>query len=426
MAKLKYDKKTGRLLFTKEMKREYTILFPMMMETHFRILQPSFNNLGFKTELLTTNGPEIAQTGLKYIHNDTCYPAILSCGQLIHAVQSGKYDVNKIALMISQTGGGCRASNYIHLLRKGLKKAGLEQIPVISLNLSGLEKNPGFKISLKMIRRLVAGVIYGDSLMYLKNQVEPYEINKGSTQIILAKWTETLVGLINKGKAIKLKEIESYLNQISADFASIEVNRKNKKVKVGIVGEIYVKYAALGNNSLEDFLKKEDCEVYLGGLLSFVLFKIDNRLEDIKLYGGSLIKKFVCDLLMNYCLKVENILIDSIKKYPDFNPPSHYYELKELVNGVIGYGDKMGEGWLLTAEMMELAHNGYKNIVCTQPFGCLPNHIAGKGMMRKVVELTSANIVAVDYDAGAPKVNQENRIKLMLAIAKENLANENK
>jgi predicted nucleotide-binding protein (sugar kinase/HSP70/actin superfamily) len=421
MAKLKYDKKTGRLLFTKKMRKEYTILFPMMMETHFRILQPCFNACGYHAELLTTTGPEIAQTGLKYIHNDTCYPAILSCGQLINALQSGKYDTHKVALMITQTGGGCRASNYIHLLRKGLKKAELDYVPVVSMNLSKLEANPGFHITLKMIRRLAAGMIYGDLLMYLKNQTEPYEIKARQTETLVSDWTDKLIGIINKGKGISKKSIASLLNQISDDFSKIKCDRTVKKIKVGIVGEIYVKYAALGNNSLESFLKNEGCEVYLGGLLSFVLFKIDNRLEDIKLYGGSSLKKMVCQILMNYCLKLEKILIASIKKYPQYMPPTEYYDMKKMVKGIIGYGDKMGEGWLLTAEMVELAHNGYKNIVCTQPFGCLPNHIAGKGMIRKVVELTGANIVAVDYDAGAPKVNQENRIKLMLAIAKENL-----
>lgn len=418
---LKYDKKTGRLLFDKYMKKHYTLLFPMMMETHFRILQPVFNNLGYKAELLTSNGPSIAQTGLKYIHNDTCYPAILSCGQLLDALESGKYDVHNVALILTQTGGGCRASNYIHLLRKGLKKANLEFVPVLSLNLSGLEHNPGFHISLKMIRRLVAGVIYGDSLMYLKNQCEPYEINKGETKALLDTWTNKIVDLLNHGKDYRLNAIKKNLYKISEDFHNIKTDRSKKKVKVGIVGEIYVKYASLGNNNLEDFLRSEDCEVYLGGLLSFCNFKIDNRLEDIKLYGGHLLKKIICQALLKYCLKVEDILIDSIAKYKEFCPPSHYYELKGLVKGVIGYGDKMGEGWLLTAEMMELAHNGYPNIVCTQPFGCLPNHIAGKGMIRRVVELSGANIVAVDYDAGAPKVNQENRIKLMLAIARENL-----
>lgn len=421
MSKLKYDKKTGRLLFTKQMRKEYTILFPMMMETHFRILQPCFNSCGYHAELLKTTGPEIAQTGLKYIHNDTCYPAILSLGQMIYALQSGKYDTHKVALMISQTGGGCRASNYIHLLRKGLVKAGFDYVPVVSINMSGLEHNPGFHVDLKIIRRLAAGVIYGDSLMYLNNQTQPYEINKGETEKLLFSWTKKIVDIINSGKGISTKDISKNLNLISSDFSKIPCDRSIKKVKVGVVGEIYVKYAALGNNGLEEFLRSEDCEVYLGGLLSFVLFKIDNRLEDIKLYGGSIFKKIVCTKLMNYCLKLENILIDSIKKYPQYSTPTPYYELKSLVNGVIGYGDKMGEGWLLTAEMMELAHNGYKNIVCAQPFGCLPNHIAGKGMIRRVVELTGANIVAVDYDAGAPKVNQENRIKLMLAIGKENL-----
>lgn len=425
MEKLKYDKKTGRLLFTKQMRKDYTILFPMMAPIHFEILGKVFKKLGYNCELLETNGPEIAQTGLKYVHNDTCYPAILSIGQLINAVQSGRYDVNKVALMITQTGGGCRASNYIHLLRKGLKKAGLEQIPVISLNLSGMEKNPGFKLTVGMIRRAVAGVIYGDSLMCLRNQCRPYEINDGDTDRLVKKWQDEIVSMLNQSKGYKLKEIKENLIKIADDFHSLEVDRSEKKVKVGVVGEIYVKYAALGNNNLEKFLEEENCEVNLPGILGFVLFKIDNRLEDIKLYGGSKIKRKVCQILMDYCLKVEDALVTSISRYDEFVAPSRYYHTKSLVDGVIGYGTKMGEGWLLTAEMLELVESGYHNIVCTQPFGCLPNHIAGKGMIRKIVETNpKANIVAVDYDAGAPKVNQENRIKLMLSIARENLEKE--
>lgn len=421
MAKLVYDK-TGRLLFTKEMKKEYTLLFPMMAPIHFTMLKEVFNNMGYNAVLLETNGPEIAQTGLKYVHNDTCYPAILSLGQLINALQSGKYDLNKVALMITQTGGGCRASNYIHLLRKGLKKAGLEHVPVVSINLSGMEKNPGFKMSLGLIRKAVAAVIYGDSLMCLRNQVAAYEVNKGETDRIVRKWQDRIVAQLSKSKGYSLKAMDKNLNLISDDFAKIPVDRSVKKVKVGIVGEIYVKYSSLGNNSLEQFLQEQDAEINVPGMLGFVLFKIDNRLEDIRLYGGSKIKKLFCNLLMNYCFKVESMLIKSISKHPELNAPGAYSHLKHLIDGVIGFGNKMGEGWLLTAEMLELAESGYENIVCTQPFGCLPNHIAGKGMIRRIVELNpKANIVAVDYDAGAPKVNQENRIKLMLAIAKENL-----
>ncbi len=418
---LKRDKKTGRVIFTPEMKKDYTILFPMMAPIHFSILQRVFTHYGYKTELLTDTSPEIAQTGLKFIQNDMCYPAILSCGQMIHALMTGKYDLHKVALMITQTGGGCRASNYIMLLRKGLKRAGMDYIPVISLNLSGLEPNPGLKITLPMIRRAVAAVIYGDMLMCLKNQAEPYEVHKGETEKKVQQWIESLSDEMLHKDGYKIKVVERNLTKIAKDFDSIERDGK-RRVKVGIVGEIYVKYAALGNNNLERFLREQDCEVNLPGMLNFVLFKIDNRIDDCKLYGGHRLKKFVCEKLFDYCTKIQNLFCDAIKNNSSFQVPAKYSHVKELCNGINGYGNKMGEGWLLTGEMLELAESGYENIVCTQPFGCLPNHISGKGMIRRVVEtFPKANIVAVDYDAGAPKVNQENRIKLMLSIAKENL-----
>lgn len=421
MAELKYDKETGRLLFTKEMKKEYTILFPMMAPIHFNIVRNVFLHYGYKAVLLDTDGPEIAQTGLKYVHNDTCYPAILVIGQFIHALQSGKYDLNRTALMITQTGGGCRASNYIHLLRKALRKAGFEQVPVVSLNLSGMEKNSGFTITLPMIRRVVAAIVYGDVLMLLNNQVKPYEINKGESVGLVEKWTQALTVQFADGLGYKSKEIEKNLDSICADFKNIKVDRV-PKIKVGVVGEIYVKYARLGNNDLERFLEQQDCEVCLPGIIGFALFKVDNRLEDCKLYGGSRIKYRAIKLLMDYLTSVEGIMIRSTAKH-GFMPPYEYKHTKETVKDVIGYGSKMGEGWLLTAEMLELAETGYENIVCTQPFGCLPNHINGKGMIRKIRSINpGANIVAIDYDPGATRVNQENRIKLMLAVAKENLA----
>ncbi len=422
MAKLEYDK-TGRLLFTKEMKKEFTILLPMMAPIHFSMIRNVFTHYGYKTVLLDTTGPEIAQVGLKYVHNDTCYPALLVIGQFIHALQSGKYDVNKTALMITQTGGGCRASNYIHLLRKALKKAGFENVPVISLNLSGLEKNSGFSITLPMIRRMAAGLLYGDVLMSLRNQLQPYEINKGSSQRLVDKWVEKLSEQFAQGKGFSAKAIEENLDNVVRSFTEIRI-KKTPKVKVGVVGEIYVKYAALGNNNLEQFLAQQDCEVNLPGIMGFILFKVDNRLEDIRLYGGNKLKYNVINALMIYLTKLEKAMIQSISKY-GFMPPASYAHIKTLVKNVIGYGSKMGEGWLLTAEMLELTEAGYGNIVCTQPFGCLPNHINGKGMMRRIKEVDSrANIVAIDYDPGAPRVNQENRIKLMLAVAKENLSKE--
>ncbi len=425
MAEIVRDKKTGRVLYTKEMKKEgYTILFPMMAPIHFEMFQKVFNQAGYNAELLTDTSPEIAQTGLKYIQNDMCYPAILSCGQMIHALESGKYDVHKCALMITQTGGGCRASNYIHLLRKGLKRAGLEFVPCISLNMSGLESNPGLKLSLSMILKMAAACIYGDMIMCLKNQAEPYEVNKGETAAKTRKWLDRLSEEILDTGGFSMKKIRKNLDAIAKDYDSIRLDGK-KRVKVGIVGEIYVQYAALGNNNLEDFLRSQDCEVNLPGLISFMLFKIDNRIEDCKLYGGHKGKKMVCTWLFDFCQKIQDELIDSIKSNSHFQAPAPYRHIKELVKGVNGLGNKMGEGWLLTADMLEFAESGYPNIVCTQPFGCLPNHISGKGMVRRIREVNpKANVVAVDYDAGAPKVNQENRIKLMLSIARENLEKE--
>ena len=421
MAKLIYDK-SGRLLFTKEMKEEYTILLPMMAKIHFNILKNVFVHYGYKVVLLETEGPEIAQVGLKYVHNDTCYPALLVIGQFIQALQSGKYDVNKTALMITQTGGGCRASNYIHLLRKALVKAGFEQVPVISLNLSGLERNSGFQMTIPMIRRLAAGLIYGDMLMSLDNQVKPYEINKGDSAGLVKDWTQKLTDILAGGHGFRRKEIAKILDEIAKDYSKIKIN-KTPKVKVGIVGEIYVKYSSLGNNNLEQFLYEQGCEVNMPGMMGFMMFKMDNRLEDYKLYGGSKAKYIVVEKLLNYLKELEQMVVNSQIKH-GFTPITKYEHTKYLVKGVVGYGSKMGEGWLLTGEMLELVESGFENIVCTQPFGCLPNHINGKGMIRQIKQKYSkANIVAIDYDPGAPRVNQENRIKLMLAVAREELKN---
>ncbi|MBC8533837.1 2-hydroxyacyl-CoA dehydratase [Yeguia hominis] len=410
-----------RVEFTKEMKKDYTLLIPSMAKIHFELLKNVFRNYGYHVELLTNEGRELVDEGLKYVHNDTCYPALLCIGQLMSALHSGKYDLHKVALMMTQTGGGCRASNYIHLLRKALKKDGLDYIPVISINLSGLEKNSGFQITLPMIRRSLATLVYGDLLMLLDNQVKPYECEKGQSEALVSSWINKLTELFKQGQAYSQKEMVRYLDEIAKSFAAIPVNR-TPKVRVGIVGEIYVKYSAVANNGLERFLNEQDCEVMVPGILAFMLFKVDNRLEDIKLYGGNPAKKALVRVLMDYLSKLELCLIDTVKRYPQFVAPSPYAHLKELISGVIGYGCKMGEGWLLTAEMLELIESGYRNIVCAQPFGCLPNHIVGKGMIRKIRNLhPDSNIVPIDYDPGATQVNQENRIKLMLSVAKENL-----
>nr|WP_324292585.1 2-hydroxyglutaryl-CoA dehydratase [uncultured Caproiciproducens sp.] len=425
MAELKFSK-DGRLLFTKEMKKEYTILCPMMAPIHFQLIVNVFNNCGYHVELLTNDGPNVVQEGLKYVHNDTCYPALLVIGQFIDALHSGKYDLDRTALIITQTGGGCRASNYIHLLRKALKKAGLERVPVVSINMSGLESNPGFSVTLPMLRKFIAAIVYGDALMQLDNQTKAYEVSPGESSLMVQKWTDKLTEQFNHGQGLTLKQLKENLDKIVQDFSQIKINLRTK-IKVGVVGEIYVKYSALGNNHLEDFLSEQDCEVNVPGILNFALFKVDNRLEDIKLYGGNSAKFMVVHALMDYLLKMQNILIRAVKTEPRFLAPEPYAHTKSLVKNVIGYGNKMGEGWLLTAEMLELVEQGYENIVCTQPFGCLPNHICGKGMIHRIKAVDKrSNIVPIDYDPSATRVNQENRIKLMLAVAKEKLTADGK
>ena len=417
MAKLVYDE-TGRLLFTKEMKEEYTLLMPQMLPVHFGMMQKLLQNAGYKVDMLTTNHRGIVDEGLKYVHNDTCYPALLVIGQLIDAVKHGGYDPHKVGLLITQTGGGCRASNYIHLLRKALEKADMAYIPVVSVNLSGLEKNPGFKLTLPFIRKAVYAMMYGDIIVNVANQVRPYEVEAGAADAMIEHWSQKLVDGFQAGKGMSRKQMRAIFDQICADFAAIPVQGE-PKIRVGVVGEIYVKFAPLGNNNLEKFLLSEGVEPVVPGLTDFIIFKIYNRVADVDLYGGKWIKKAACQLFMGYIEGCQKDMIAALQKSGRFRAPGTFRELHSLVHGYLGDGNKMGEGWLLTAEMLELIHSGTNNIVCTQPFGCLPNHIVGKGMIRKLKDdYPDSNIVAIDYDASATKINQENRIKLMLANAK--------
>ena len=421
MAELVYDK-TGRLLFTKEMAKEYTILAPQMLPDHFEMLVQIVKEYGYNVEMLNTTRHTILEEGQKYVHNDACYPAILVIGQLIDAIHRGGYDPHKVALFITQTGGGCRASNYIHLLRKALERAGLGFVPVISLNLSGMEKNPGFKLTLGLMRKAVFAVMYGDLLMNVGWQVRPYEVNQGDTDRCLNACREYLLSEMRQGRGMTFKSMVRNFDYIIEEFKKINVNGE-EKILVGVVGEIYVKYATLGNNDLANFLLSEGAEPVIPGLVDFIIFKIYNRDVDVDLYGGKALKKYLCRFLENYVMKYQNAMIDALKRSGRFRAPGNFNDLHSLINGYLGDGNKMGEGWLLTAEMLELIHSGVPNIVCTQPFGCLPNHIVGKGMIRKLKEdHPDSNIVAIDYDPGATKINQENRIKLMLANAQKKKA----
>lgn len=410
--------------FTEEMKKDYTILVPNMLPIHFKLLISLFRANGYNVELLETNGPQIAETGLKYTHNDTCYPAILVVGQMMDALLSGKYDVNKTALIMFQTGGGCRASNYISLIRKALKKANMEQVPVISLNFYGMENHPGFKLSPKILHSMIYAVCYGDLIMSLVNQVRPYETNKGEAEALAEKWTSKL-GQELANEKIRYRKVKENYKAIIADFAKIPMV-KTDRPKVGIVGEIFVKYSPLANNDLERFLIKEGAEVVVPGLIDFCLYCIYNSIMDYKLYGKNRKTYLVWKFAFWLFNKKKNDISRLIKEDGTFDGWTEFDKIIDIASGVISLAVKMGEGWLLTSEMVELAESGCANIVCTQPFGCLPNHICGKGMMKPLKEiLPDINIVAIDYDAGASRVNQENRLKLMLSNAKRIAAKNN-
>ena len=406
-----------RVVFTKEMKRDYTILVPTMLPIHFKLMLNILREYGYKVELLETSGKEVVDCGLRNVHNDTCYPALLVIGQLINALESGKYDIHKVALLMTQTGGGCRASNYIHLLRKALQKSGYGFIPVISLSM-GMEKNPGFTLSPMMLDRIFYAVSYGDLLMLLANQCKPYEMVAGATDALVDHWAWHLTNEMKGRGLLSYKQVRANYKKIIADFAAMP-RYSQKKVRVGVVGEIYVKFSPLGNNNLEEFLLSEGAEVVVPGLLDFCLYCIYNQLMDHKLYGRpGAVKAWVFEKVFRMLTKKQEDVIVAIEQNGEFSPGGYFPHTINLVRGYIGHGVKMGEGWLLTAEMLELIESGVSNIVCTQPFGCLPNHIVGKGMMRVIKERNpKSNIVAVDYDPGATKINQENRIKLMLANA---------
>ena len=413
-----------RVEFTREMCDTYTVLVPDMLPVHFALLKNVFQLHGYRMEVLKNEGADVVNAGLKYVHNDTCYPALLCIGQFIDALESGRYDVHKTALLLTQTGGGCRASNYIHLLRKALEKAGLGFVPVISLNPSGLEKNSGFQFTPSLLIEALYSIFYGDVLMLLKNQAEPYEVQPGATKAVLDRWVEILTEQFRRHAWLPVVRFRRNLRGIARDFEAIE-RTKEEKIKVGIVGEIYVKYSSMGNNHLEQFLLGQGCEVDVPGLMGFLSYCVEVRIDDINLYGGSRFARWVLRRAMDVVTHFERVIAKAIRKNSGYRPAEPFRVAKSHLNGLIGLGCKMGEGWLLPAEMIELIESGVTNIVCVQPFGCLPNHIVGKGPIHALRErYPLANIVPIDYDPSATRVNQENRLKLMLAVARENAASE--
>lgn len=402
--------------FTEDMIKTHTILVPDMLPIHFRLIISIFEAEGYHMELLRNDSRAVVDEGLKNVHNDACYPALLVIGQFMDALKSGKYDHDKTALMITQTGGGCRASNYIHLLRKAVDR-NFPQVPVVSLNFSGLEKDSAFKITAGMFLKMIYAVMYGDLLMTCYNKCRTYEVNKGDSEKVLSKWEKRIGNMFRKNSKFFLK-LEKISTDILDDFGDIKLSDK-KKIRVGIVGEIYVKYSPLANNHLEDFLISEGCEPIVPALLDFVMYCASGTFNDAKIYDNGNINSGVYYIGYEIMYHFQKKLIKIMEKHGKFEPFHDFEHLRKLADKYINQGVVMGEGWLIPAEMGALVQSGVQNIICTQPFGCLPNHIVAKGMSRAIKQDNpEANIVAVDYDPGATRVNQENRIKLMLANAK--------
>jgi predicted nucleotide-binding protein (sugar kinase/HSP70/actin superfamily) len=420
MAKLVYDE-SKRLLFTEEMKREYKILIPSMAPYHFEYFVHMLKSEGYDAEVLKNTSFDVIHEGMKYSHNDICVPAMLVIGQFIDAMKNHGYDIHKVALIITQTGGGCRASNYVSLIRKAFIQAGYEFIPIISVNAVGLEKNPGFKVTPTILMKLITGLAMGDMLMQLYNEVAPYEVNKGETEKVYQEVNTFLDEYFYKPTSRVFYHPNKLFKRVVKRFSEIEVDRTVKKPKVGIVGEIYVKYSPLGNNDLEHLLREQGCEVITPNILDFFLYTFDSSRHDILRYGGRKIVAGVYRFLIWFIEYRRNKIRRLLQKY-NFRVFTSYYHLRTLGRDMLSHAMHVGEGWLLTAEMIELIEIGAPNIVCTQPFGCLPNHIAGKGMFKKIKQtFPSSNIVAIDYDTSATEINQLNRIKLMISNAKRNL-----
>ena len=405
--------------FSDKMKKTHTIIAPNMLPYHFEVLKQIFIKYGYKVEVLQDDGKQVIDEGLKYVHNDACYPALCVIGQFMCALKSGTYNPDTTAVLITQSGGGCRASNYSPLIRKALRTE-FPQVPVLSLNFSGLEKDSGVKVGVSMLLQLGIGIFYADAVMSLYNQCKPYEVMAGATDEARAD----CMALLKKAFAgRKYKRFQKIMQYILARFAKVQ-RKEEKRIRVGIVGEIYVKYSPIGNSKLEEFLYGEGCEPVVPALMDFVMYCIVNNMNDYTLYGKNKTLAFVYSLVYKYLLKRQRKTIAWFEEY-GFEPPHDFEHLRACADKVLHQGVKMGEGWLIPAEMVALCETGITNVVCAQPFGCLPNHIVGKGASRTVKTLfPKANIVPIDYDASATKVNRENRLKLMLETAKELMAEE--
>ena len=411
----------AKVPFTKEMRDEgYTILIPQMIPIHFELFESAVNALGYKVKLLRECTEKTVETGLRYVNNDACYPAILTTGQFIEALQSGEYDTNKTALIMSQTGGGCRATNYIGFIRKALKDAGFGHVPIVSFNVVGLEKSTGFKINAPMVVNLMRAILYGDLLQKLLLRNRPYEVNKGETEALYEKWLEKCKGLVGKSTVLQFKKS---IQEMIDDFEKIELDTSIEKPKVGIVGEVLIKYHPFGNNEVIKVLEQEGAEVISPDFMGFIKFVCTHKTTNYALLKRDKAKAKIFKLVIDLIEMIEKDLAKALaKSKKDYLPPANIFELESKVKDILSIGNQTGEGWFLTAEMIEYIEHGIPNIVCVQPFACLPNHVVGKGVIKSIREkYPYANISPIDYDPGASETNQTNRIKLLTTVAKDNL-----
>ena len=414
-----------KVSFTKQMRKEYTILCPQMSPFHFGIFEAAFNASGYNLEVLPNDNKHAVDVGLKYVNNDACYPSLMVVGQIMDALLSGKYDLNKTAVIMSQTGGGCRASNYIAFIRRALKKAGMEQVPVISLNLSGLESNPGFKLSLPLIKRIVYGAVFGDILMKCVYRMRPYELEEGIVNRKHKIWEQRVIAFVT-GSSVSHGTFKKMCREMVHDFDTIPISDE-KKPRVGIVGEILVKFLPAANNHLADLLEAEGAEPVVPDLIDFICYCFYNQNFKVEKLGFKKSKATIANLGLKAIDWLRKTANEALEQSRHFTPAADIRDLAKMASPIVSAGNQTGEGWFLTGEMMELIHGGVPNIVCIQPFGCLPNHIVGKGVIKEVRrEHPEANIVAIDYDPGASEVNQLNRLKLMLSTAQKNLHKDDK
>lgn len=414
-----------KVSFTKQMRKEYTILCPQMSPFHFGILEAAFNASGYNLEVLPNDNKHAVDVGLKYVNNDACYPSLMVVGQIMDALLSGKYDLDKTAVIMSQTGGGCRASNYIAFIRRALKKAGMEQVPVISINLNGLESNPGFKLTLPLIKRVVYGAVFGDILMKCVYRMRPYELEKGIVNRKHKIWEQRAIAFVT-GSSVSHGTFKKMCREMVHDFDTIPISDE-KKPRVGIVGEILVKFLPAANNHLADLLEAEGAEPVVPDLIDFICYCFYNQNFKVEKLGFKKSKATIANLGLKAIDWLRKTANEALEQSRHFTPAADIHDLAKMAEPIVSAGNQTGEGWFLTGEMMELIHGGVPNIVCIQPFGCLPNHIVGKGVIKEVRrEHPEANIVAIDYDPGASEVNQLNRIKLMLSTAQKNLHKEDK